>query len=369
MVSKIIRLLSCLIILTVFVQCQWAEPPLPLGRRLRDIVAEKYPDGDVLIGGTTGSWCFISKSTNQSIVMDREFSYVTPENDFKQHTIHPSPEVWNWSDADAWKQHIIDNSQILRMHCPIGPQCSIWAKDDSRTSAELETNLREFLQAVCERYNDQPGYEYMDVVNETIVSGNWHENKNGIAWECPWFIIGQDTDPHQTPLYIKIAFEIAKKYAPNLKFIFNHHEEPAEEDSWLKITQTVHYLREGGLRVDGIGWQAHVDAGWDTSENLNKLRSLIDWTHNNDLEFHITELSVWLKNGYSASELQKQAQTYRNILSAMLEKRSNGELAWNTWHISDARGWHTGWFPSLFDWNYKAKPAYYALQDILENPP
>lgn len=337
-------------------------PPELSDRTLREIVDDKYSDGTIIIGGTTGSWAF---GTNTGLIMDREFNYVTPEDDFKQTIIHPDPTSWNWDRSDAWLQHIIDNNQILRIHSPIGPQCSAWAKDDIRTAEELETNLREFLIAVCQRYNGNQGIEYMDVVNETIINGAWHTDKPGTSWECPWYKIGLDNDTNQTPLYIKMAFEIAQEYAPDIKFIYNHHE--SDLDSWKLIKETIIYLKNNGLRVDGIGWQAHVDNGFATTENMNGLRNMIDWAHSNDLEFHITEASVWLKNGNSQTYLEEQAATYKAILEVLLEKRSTGKVGWNIWHIDDGHGWHTEWYPSLFDDNYVAKPAYYAIQEVLEN--
>jgi len=316
-----------------------------------------------MIGGTTGSWTFDQET---GLILDREFNYVTPENDFKQKKIHPDPTTWKWAKADKWIQHIIDNNQILRMHCPIGPQCSSWAEDDNRTAEELETNLREFLQAVCERYNGKPGFKYMDVVNETVHKGVWHKNKQNSSWECPWYKIGLDNDKNKTPLYIKIAFEIAKQYAPDIKFIYNQHGNLSNPDGWELIKETIGYLRDQGLRVDGVGWQAHVENGWATDENLNRLRNLIDWAHSNDLEFHITEASVWLKHDISSATFKEQAATYRAIIEVLLEKRSTGKVGWNIWHISDATGWHTEWHPALFNADYEAKPAYYAVQEVLE---
>ena len=118
--------------------------------------------------------------------------------------------------------------------------------------------------------------------------------------------------------------------------------------------------------MDGIGWQAHVDNGWATTENLNGLRTIIDWAHNNNLEFHITEASVWLDDN-SQTALKRQAETYRAIIEVLLEKRFTGKVGWNIWHIDDGHGWHTELYPSLFDADYSAKPAYYAIQEALEN--
>lgn len=358
-ISLMLILLTCVTVLEI--PDAFAIPPEPAGRRLREIVAANYPDGSILIGATTGSWAF---GTDTGLILDREFSYVTPENDFKQTAIHPTPTSWDWTRADQWIAHVADNEQLLRMHCPIGPQCSAWAKHDLRTPEELETNLREFLTAVCQRYNDTTGFQYMDVVNETVSNGDWHTNSPGTDWECPWYTIGQDTDENRTPLYISIAFEIAQHYAPDVKLIYNHHDgRPA---SWKLIKETIVYLRAKGLRVDGIGWQAHINSGWATAENLDGLGGLVDWAHENDLEFHITEASVWLKNGNFQAALEEQAATYRAIIEVLLEKRTTGRVAWNTWHIDDGHGWRNAWYPSLFDANYRAKPAYYAIQDALE---
>jgi GH35 family endo-1,4-beta-xylanase len=340
-----------------------SKVPSGEGKSIRQIVEENYKKGSFLIGATTGSWAL---GENQGLLLDREFSYVTPENDYKHVIVHPDPQTWNWSRADVWQQHIIDNKQILRMHCPIGPQCSKWAKDDSRQPSELEKDMKLFLQKICERYNGKQGYVYMDVVNETVVNGVWHENKSGtFLWECPWFKIGRDTDRNRTPLYIKMAFETAMKYAPDLKFIYNHHEGPEKTGSWNLIRSTINYLRERNLRVDGIGWQAHVERGWETPEHVENLKKLIKEVHSYNLEFHITEASVWLKNGKSQSELEAQADTYRAIMKTLLEMRSGGVICWNTWHISDAHGWHIKWYPSLFDENYNAKPAYNAILEEL----
>ncbi len=338
--------------------------PMPSGDRLRDIVARNYPYGTVLIGATTAARLLDSDTGR---VMDREFSYVTPENDFKQWMYHPDPDTWDWSQPDLWVQHIADHGQVLRMHCPVSPQCSEWVQDDTRTSEELEQMLREFLTAVCQRYNGVPGIISMDVVNETTSNNEWHTNKEGAGWEVPWYIIGQSNDENKTPLYIKMAFEIANEHAPDLKLIWNHHEDMNMERSWQLIKDTIMSLRADGIRVDGIGWQAHVNRDWATPENIAKLHELIDWAHANDLEFHVTEASAWIKDGITPEALEEQAHTYGAIVEALLEKRYNGVVGWNTWHIGDGTGWHQEWYGALFDTTLVAKPAYYAVQKTLED--
>lgn len=352
-------LLSLIFSLTVLSQ------PTPFGSRLKDIVAENFSEGNLLVGATTGAWA-LGKPTGE--ILDNEFSYVTPENDFKQKFIHPdNSDTWNWKAADKWVEHVSKTGQILRIHAPIGPQCSQWTKKDNRTAEELERNLIDFLKALCIRYNGKKGVEYLDVVNETVsTEGLWFGPKPGFGWENPWTQIGYDNDKNRTPLYLKYAFKVATKYAPDMKLIYNQHADYIFRLDWNLIKETVLYLRDQGLRVDGIGCQAHFNIGWENiSGQVKMLEDLVDWAHQNELEFHITEFSAWMQDGMSAKELEKQAATYKAVMEIMIEKSKNGIVGWNTWHIDDNSGWRKHLYPALFDTTYSAKPAYFAIQKAL----
>ena len=353
MIKPKISILSVLLlVLTTFALN--AQLPVPDGRRLREIIAEKYTEGNLLIGGTTGSWALYQ---NTARLMNREFNYVTPENDFKQSQVHPDNSTFTWSKADPWVNHVLTNNQVLRIHGPVIPQCSDWAKNDARTPEELEKNMRDFMKALCIRYNGKTNFNYLDVVNETVINGAWHQNKPGTNWEMPWFIIGQDTDENQTPLYIKYAFELATQFAPDMKLVINQHETTIVNSTWNKIKKLVVYLS---------GWQAHILDEWEKIDGQQQaLRDLIDWAHQNQLDFLITEQSVYL-NANSSEKFMKQAHTYKAIMDIMVEKSKNGKILWNTWHIDDATGWKPEEFPSMFDSQYRPKPAYYGVQLALE---
>ncbi|MCP3928273.1 MAG: endo-1,4-beta-xylanase [Bacteroidetes bacterium] len=110
---------------------------------------------------------------------------------------------------------------------------------------------------------------------------------------------------------------------------------------WEKVRSLVSYLRQQGLRVDGLGWQAHVDVGWEKKKgNIERFGKLIDWTHSNNLSFHVTEANVWLKG---KKDYEAQAKTFEAILKILLEKRENGVVTWNVWNISDGQSWKKNW--------------------------
>ncbi len=345
-----------------------AEPPLPKGRRLRTIVADNYPGGNVYIGGTTG---WKKRSRGSGVIVDREFSYVTPENDYKQSIVHPEPDKWNWKPGDAWVKHCATAKQVIRLHGPISPQCSTWAKDDNRTAEELKQNLVEYMTALCKRYDTFEQVKWMDVVNETAHGKRWFGPRKGTdKWENPWPKIGYDeSDPLKPPLYIKLAFAIAGEHAPHTKLIINQHTAPGSA-GMKKVQALVPYLRKQGLRVDGIGWQAHIDTGWEkNAANMKQLHELIDWAHTSDLSFHVTEMNAWLKG--KNKDYDAQADTFSAILGALLEHRGNGEVTWNVWNITDGLAWRKNRDKegTLFDVDGKAKPAYYAIQHVLKNAP
>lgn len=335
---------------------------LPSGLSFREITERYFSDGGVYIGGTTG-W---TKRSRTSGLLDCEFSYITPENDFKQSMVHPRPGVWNWKRADAWVTSAAKHGQVIRIHGPISPQVSKWTKEDHRSAEELEANLVEYMTALCQRYNGLPQVKWMDVVNETLMnkSGEWFGPRPGVdRWENPWTLLGYDEGhPLRPPRYIKLAFEIANEHAPEIEQIINQHGS-VEPKVWDRIFDLVDYLRAEGVRVDGIGWQAHVNLGWEKEDqNLERLEALIERAHAKDLSFHITENNVWLKG--EKKDFEGQAVTFAAILRVLLSQRDSGEVTWNVWNLSDADSWkETEQFEGcIFDRNYQPKPCYHALQ-------
>lgn len=340
------------------------EPPQREGRRLRVIAEEKFKNEEFFVGGTTHARYF---DTPTHTLLNEEFNYITPGNDFKQSYIHPEPGKWRWDKPDQWVSYAKKHNQLIRLHAPISPQCSKWIKDDARTGKEMKPVLIDFMTRLCKRYNKEKHIRWLDVVNETVNArdGKWFGPRPGTSkWENPWTKIGYDTDPLKTPLYIKLAFEVANKHAPNMKQIINQHGS-MNPKTWEKIKATVLYLRKQGLRVDGIGWQAHIDAGWEKKKGeLKYLLELIDWCHEHELEFHFTEFQVSIKN---KKEVSKQETTFLTIVKTALEKRKTGLVTVNFWHMRDNECLKKDTYPNLWREDYSVKPVYYSIQKLLES--
>ena len=324
-----------------------------------------------LLIGAASNASYWDTDTYQTL--NSEFAYITPGNDFKQSAIHPSPKKWKWKVADEWVQRCKQNGQIMRLHSAIGPQCSKWAKSDDRTADELKENLIQYVRATSKRYNDQPHVRWIDVVNETVSrNGEWFGPREGDdRWENPWPQIGIDeSHPLKPPVYIKLAFKTANKHALNIKQLINQHGD-MEPAMWDKIKGLVEYLQDDGIRVDGIGWQAHINTGFENDpDQIQRLHSLISWAHARKLEFHVTEFTCWIRKEekdapVTADDLQDQAKTYRAILDVLHEHSDAGVVTWCAWQIKDTETERHHLRGNLFDGDGKPKPAYDAVHQFL----
>lgn len=324
---------------------------------------------NVLVGATLN---YKELKTKKEALFLKDFKYLTPANSAKQTRIHPKPNVWNWSEVNDFVKFSNKHNLVMRLHGPISPQASKWAKEDFRTAEELETNLIEFTTAFAKRFNNEPSVKWMDVVNETILAdGSWFGPKKGThQWENPWLKIGLDKNGY--PLYILKAFEIATKNATNIKLVYNQNV-GMETPMWNKVKETILYIRSKGYRVDGVGWQAHLLLGAkrkhfvdNIDETMKKLANLIDWAHENNLGFHVTELDYLVKNIENLeSERQIQKKVYQKIIDVLVEKSKNGEVTLNLWDLGVRKKKGTGYFQSIYDEKYNPTPAYISIKPLI----
>ena len=334
---------------------------------------KSFKKNNILVGATLNH---DELNTKKEELFLKDFKYLTPANAFKQKNIHPMPGVWNWQKADEFLEFSKQNNIAVRLHGPISPQSSRWAKTDSRTPEELSQNLEEFMTAFCKRYNSHPSVVWMDVVNETVLgNGKWNKPRKGIrVWENPWLHMG--LDENEFPKYILKSFEIATKYTPNVKLVFNQNV-GMQEVMWNKVKDAILYIRSKGYRVDGIGWQGHLLLGTkrkdfvdNIDETLKKMGGLIDWAHENNLEFHLTELDYLVRENNMNNlgpEREVQAMVYQKIFNLLKEKSKNGFISLNLWDLGVRYGKGKGYFQSIYDENLKPTPAYNKLKSTLLN--
>jgi len=304
----------------------------------------------------------------------KDFRFLTPANSAKQSVVHPNPKVWQWDRINDFIEFSNKNNLTVRIHGPVSPQASKWAKEDHRTPKELEDVMVEFMTLSSKKYNTEKTVKYMDVVNETILpNGDWFGPKQGtLLWENPWLKMGLDDSGY--PNYIVKAFEIATEHAPNIKLVYNQNA-GMQKPMWDKVKSTILYLRGKGLRVDGIGWQGHLKLSRttegfinDSNKSLIELSNLIDWAHENDLEFHITELDYKTTNNSNIEEERKlQADLYQKIVNVLMSKADKGVVTINLWDLAVRFKKPFNYFQSIYDADLNPTPSYKVIKNAIND--
>jgi GH35 family endo-1,4-beta-xylanase len=138
-----------------------------------------------------------------------------------------------------------------------------------------------------------------------------------------------------------------------------------EKPMWDRAKATVDYLRDADVQIDGVGWQAHVSAGWERIPgNMQSLDRLIRWTHARDLEFHVTENTVWMDDPRTGTQ-EAQAATFRAVVRKLAEHSKRGIVVWNVWQLCDSHIQRPQKKGTMFDDAFQAKLSYYAVQEVL----
>jgi len=368
---------------------------------IREIMDKYYADGQFYFGASSMQK-YWNKPDKLATQFYKEFSYNTPENSFKISTVFNA----DGTGTDRYKseeyQYFIEQArkhkQVIRAHGPISPQTNNWSKEDKRTPEELEALLTRFMTLLSiDLEKNKDVVKWMDVVNESFTGSNqtgigynkqetediipyrtydWFGPRKGVKkWENPWSAMGFDTvqingQTLDIPKHIVKSFRIATDLAPGVKLIWNDHGKVINPKLYDKLKLSVQYLRSQGMRVDGIGWQAHVDMGWEKDpENIQNLENLIDWCYQNKLEFHITELDVTISQTPDAEKLvntrAEQAATFAAMTEVVLKKVGKGAAGLNVWTMYDHNSATGTQFSGLFDKYGIPTPAYFKVKELL----
>jgi len=168
------------------------------------------------------------------------------------------------------------------------------------------------------------------------------------------------------PEYLDLAFQCAHAADPDALLFYNDYSAEGLNPKSDAVYNLVRGMKARGIPIHGVGLQCH----WkyndypplaDVVSNITRLAAL-------GLEIHITELDVRIDNPVTPEKLERQAQAYRDIVSACLRAPRCTTVL--TWGISDAYSWVPSFFTNegaalLFDKNYQPKPAYFALRGLL----
>lgn len=136
-----------------------------------------------------------------------------------------------------------------------------------------------------------------DVLNEALEEdGTWRQS---VFYQ----VLGEE--------YIKIAFRTAAEVDPDTKLYYNDYniERPgAKVDGAERI---VRLLQDDGIKIDGVGLQAHYTVG--RSPSLDDQIAVMNQFAALGVEVSLTELDVRMPTPYTDNDVDQQKQVYRNV--------------------------------------------------------
>ncbi|MBQ9809464.1 MAG: endo-1,4-beta-xylanase [Ruminococcus sp.] len=220
----------------------------------------------------------------------------------------------------------------------------------------MENYIKNVMEAIKTQYPKLNVYAW-DVVNEaasdsgTIRKAGAYSQGDGSSG---WVSVYGDQS------YIKKAFTYARKYAPEgCKLFYNDYNEYSSAKLEYIQKEILQPLVDAGL-IDGMGMQSHIGM---SSPSIAQYEAVLRSYAAMGLEIQVTELDVSLKSN-TDEDLLALAERYRQCFEMYKRVKDDGVdlSAVIIWGITDSTSW-IGGYPLLFDKDYQAKAAYYAVAD------
>jgi len=332
---------------------------------------------DFLIGAALNNAQVSGVDSSAAALATKQFNSITPENVLKWEPIHPKPGEYNFEPADRFVAFGAANGMFTIGHTLVWhAQTPRWVfEDGSGKSADRETllgRMRDHIMTVVGRYRG--GVRGWDVVNEAL-------EDDGTLRKSPWLaIIGED--------YIRKAFEFAAEADSSAELYYNDYNlwKPEKAAAAIRLVKD---LRAKGVRVDGIGEQAHWALDYPL---LKEAETMLACFEKAGIKVHITEMDVsvlpnpWNYTGAEISrsvELREKLNPYPKSLPdsmqqalaaryaeffTLFRKHAGTVRRVTLWGVHDGQSWLNFWpvrgrtnYPLLFDRQCRPKPAFKAV--------
>jgi endo-1,4-beta-xylanase len=344
---------------------------------------------DFLIGVAVNDDIVSGRAAAAQELVTRQFDAITPENVMKAAIVNPQPGVYDFTGADAYvafgeRHGMFIVGHTLVWHNQVPPWFFTDAHGDPNTPAQQIERLRRHIQTVAGRYRGR--VNAWDVVNEVIGEDGAYRR------DTAWVKAVGDGDE-----LVRRAFAFAQRYAPDAELYYNdfNAERPSKRDG---IVRLVKMLQTAGIRIDGIGIQAHWGLDYPS---LADIEAAIDAYAALGVKVMITELDVDVlplsKEGqiigtalaqpqFQLPEFKRFLDPYPHGLPADVQRqlaaryaelfrlfhRKRDKIARVTfWGLADGMSWKNDYpvpnrtnYPLLFDRQLKPKPAFAAVLDM-----
>ncbi|GGV82430.1 beta-xylanase [Streptomyces griseoloalbus] len=289
-----------------------------------------------------------------------EFSMLTPENDFKPQFVQPRRGVFAFAEGDTLVDFAEANRMKVHAHTLVWFEAlPAWMRAEM-THEQRRRVMVEHIRAVAGHFRGKVAE--WDVVNEPM-SDEDEDYSNGNRGVRPqlWFeAMGEQ--------YIDIAFHAAREADPHAVLYLNEYGVEEDGPRWDALYALLIRLKERGVPIDGVGFQDHEYAVGDRTDPevfRRKVRALAGL----GLKARVSEADVLVDE----DEEDVQARQLAGKLAVCSEEPNC--TSFSTWGFTDKYGSTADlrhYPPSPgnalpWDATYEAKPAYWALRDVLDD--
>ena len=287
---------------------------------------------------------------------------LTPESEMKWKALRPSKNKFYFKNADSLISFAELHGMKVTGHTLVWDNKSLpsWVVDVNYSRTNARALLKDHITNTVRHFKNK--IYCWDVINELIsVNG-----KIRTGWF--WY-------KHIGPEFIDLAFQWAHEADSNALLFYNQWGADGINDCSDGVYKLIKNLLKRGVPIHGVGLQMHLSLdpsqmtgvapdSESVKENIKRFSDL-------GLEVHISEMDIQLQNSKGSIEekFERQAKLYEEILETALDFSSLKAIVF--WGVSDQYSWIppvTGKedYPLLLDENYKPKPAYFVLADLLK---
>lgn len=170
-----------------------------------------------------------------------------------------------------------------------------WVESTNWTVEALSEVIVNHITNVMEHYKGQC-YAW-DVVNEGL-------NDDGTYRESVFYkTLGEE--------YLKLAFSTAAQVDPDAKLYYNDYSIESPGNKSNGALRIVKLLQDSGIRIDGVGMQAHFVAS--LAPSLDDQTAVIESFAALGVEVAYTELDVMIELPVNETNLEWQKQAYTDV--------------------------------------------------------
>jgi len=363
--TNTIRTALLVLFATWFASCR---AQVPGGPGLKDALEGKF-----LIGTAMNGPMILGSDSVSLELLHRHFNSVVAENCMKSGNIQPREGEFNFDLPDQFVAFARANGLYSVGHCLIWhSQAPRWFFVDGNgndVSREVMIQrMKTHIQTVVGRYRGK--IDCWDVVNEAFEDdGSWRNNKF-------YQIVGEE--------YVELAFRFAHEADPDAELIYNDYS-MFHRGRQEAVVGLVTDLKAKGVRIDGVGMQAHYGMDYPDMESFEE--SVVAFGETG-VDVHITEMdiSVLPRPDQNVGADVRRSAEYRESMNPYAEGLPDSlQVALNDrylaffkiflkhqdivkrvtlWGISDRYSWKNNWpirgrtdYPLLFDREFKPKPV------------